>query len=481
MTLVVRYNTCIYDFSNFYLFQRYASYQLVQLVHARRFFDDLSTPSRPYPMLYVVPAAKVEVLPTVSAIDVVSDLLAGLGRPLIEVVVHVHVVDEGTTFTLPDEYQAFDSGCGVDAGVTAEGHAMYVVRLAKRDVVKNGGFSRSFLSRMKSGLLNVLSSRLNRGRIVVISCPSNVLTTWLRVILDQYWNLFPLDVQTQRPHGLDFLCSNGCVFKECNPDFARSSLMAKEFLCEQCIVAEGEAFREYQSTVSRGDFVLDKNYILNVRKVKEADEEHCFFPWGDIQTSKAQLFDMTTDARGNDKALRWLNVRFRDLSQDDSSNVNKEGVVDAFTQLAWCWSAKRRFYLATKTSIAKDSIIAFYGGSITAHADVLDDCLFEAHVSKQDENRGYHKVPFMVSCVKVRNEASFLACCGVGERANVRTSFVKGRRADGRLFCGIAFVAICNISAGSGLAYRYVCARMRLCYTCVLLNADVLADTTSTK
>jgi hypothetical protein len=409
-------------------------------------------------MLYVMHPAVAQGQSIVANEFDVSSVLALAGVPVIEGILQLHVVPEGEG-SLPAAFQVFDCDCkGVVAGISADGHAMFLVELLKTDVSHRGGFSRSFVARVKSGLLKALALRLNHGRIVLLSCAEAFVTSLLLLILEEYWGLFPLVTSAvtvgTRKHGMEFVCSNGCIFNECTPRFSRACLLSKELLCPKCIDSEGIAFHDYRNTVSHGNFDLEMKYIFNVRKVVEADEEHCFFSWGDKPSSEAELFDMTTDPRGNAKALRWADVRFGDRERGVSAAVRTDGVVDAFTQLVWCWSFKRRFYLGSKVSIAKDSILFFYGGEMTEHADIVDDCLFEAHVSQKKEEGGAHKVPFMITCTNVRNEASFVACCGVGERANVRTSFVKGRTASGRNFCGVAFVLINNIVANTGLAYR---------------------------
>ena len=411
-------------------------------------------------MLYVMPPAVVQgQLSPVDAFDV-SNVLARAGVPVMEGILHLHVVHEGEG-SLPPEFQVFDCDCqGVVAGISADGHAMFLVELLKTDVSHRGGFSRSFVARVKSGLLKALALRLNHGRIVLASCSEAVVTPLLFLILEEYWGLFPMVTRAvtvaTRKHGMEFVCSNGCIFNECTPGFSRACLLSKELLCPKCIESEGIAFHEYRNTFSHGNFDIEMKYIFKVRNVVEADEEHCFFPWGDKTSIEADLFDMTTDQRGNDKALRWADLRFGGRERGVATGVRTDGVVDAFTQLVWCWSFKRRFYLGSKLAIAKNSVLFFYGGEITEHADIVDDCLFEAHVSEKKEAGGAHKVPFMITCTNLRNEASFVACCGVGERANVRTSFVKGRTASGRNFCGVVFVVIHNILANTGLAYRCV-------------------------
>ena len=449
-----------------------------QISHAREFVPALDSITKPFPMLYCLrPAVGHGHDPSspFNALDV-SNVLARAAVPVMEGILHLQVTHEAGG-SLPTEFQVFDCGCeGVVAGISADGNAMFLVELLKTDISGRGGFTRSFVARVTPGLLKAVALRLNHGRIVLVSCPDTVVSSLLWLILEQYWNLFPMVADAvpiaMRLHGMKFVCSNGCIFEECTPGFSRASLLSKELLCPKCIVSEGLAFHEYRSTVSHGNFDLEMKYILKVRDVVEADEQHCFFPWGDERSSEAELHDMTTDSRGNAKALRWADRRFGERARGVSSGVRNDGVVDAFTQLIWCWSVKRRFYLGSKVAIAKDSILFFYGGEIMEHADIVDDCLFEAHVSETKQAGGAHKVPFMITCTNIRNEASFLACCGVGERANVRTSFVKGLTANGRSFCGIAFVVINNILANTGLAYRYVNWRGVGTET-ILLTSDV--------
>ena len=430
-----------------------------QISHARELAPDSIT--KPFPMLYFLHHAVVahDQSSAVNVLDV-SNVLARAGVPVLEGILHLQVIHEGGG-SLPPDFQVFDCGCeGVVAGISADGNAMFFVELLKTDISRRGGFTRSFLARVTPGLLKALALRLNHGRIVLVSCPDTALTSLLWLILEQYWHLFPMVADAVPvalpPHGMQFVCSNRCIFEECTPGFCRASLLSKELLCPKCIESEGLAFHEYRNTVSHGNFDLELKYILKVRNVVEADQEHCFFPWGDERSSEAELFDMTSDPRGNALALRWADVRFGERARGVSSGVRNDGVVDAFTQLMWCWSVKRRFYIGSKVAISNNSVLFFYGGEITEHADIVDDCLFEAHVSKKNAEGGAHKVPFMITCTNIRNEASFVACCGVGERANVRTSFVKGLDRNGRFFCGIAFVVIRNILANTGLAYRYV-------------------------
>lgn len=462
-----------------------------QISHARELDFAPDSITKPFPMLYFLrPAVEHghDQSSVVNALDV-SNVLARAGVPVIEGILHLQVTPEGGG-SLPPEFQVFDCGCvGVVAGISADGNAMFLVELLKTDISRRGGgFTRSFLARVTPGLLKALAFRLNHGRIVLVSCPDSIVSSLLWLILEQYWNLFPTVAYcvpvALRPHGMQFVCSNGCIFEECTPGFSRASLLSKELLCPKCIELEGLAFHEYRNTVSHGNFDLEMKYIFKVRDVVEADEQHCFFPWGDERSSEAELFDMTTDPRGNAKALRWADMRFGERARGMSSSVRNDGVVDAFTQLMWCWSVKRRFYLGSKLAIAKDSILFFYGGEINEHADIVDDCLFEAHVSEKKEAGGAHKVPFMITCTNIRNEASFVACCGIGERANVRTSFVKGVTGNGRFFCGIAFVVIHNILANTGLAYRYVNhwggeGGGSLCYTLKQLGSRVMCSVTT--
>ena len=389
----------------------------------------------PYPLLYTSDCTDP---------SSICNALATNGFRNVEVVTVVldnsnNIVPEGYTRfyidTFPNTAEAWVS--------SSEGASIFFIKCLQSNLSKKeeSGFTAKFLESI-GAVLDLITDRVMHGRVVTVSGGHPEAT--LRLLLSLYRRQLPVNIlgcmgasstcEVEETHGMMFACVNGHGFNDCSPGFRTSILLSPKLLCTQCLNTEGEEYAAH--VTARGDdFHTSLNFISQQRGFKVADRDHVIFPYSGI-CKEADFFDMSTDMSqvGNGKFLRWMEARYG-VSGDVQMNEESRralfaGLVDPASQLKINWSFEQRYFLVAKKRIEANSIMCAYGASILHPGDYIDDCQFRA--SSRYRNSAS---PFYFSCLDFRNESSFVACCGAGDRPNIVTQFVKGKYLTGEFFC----------------------------------------------
>ena len=375
----------------------------------------------------------------------------------------INHVPEGYTRFYTDELPANFAQAWVSSDLGAS--IFFIKCMSNNMLSKPGdGTSASFSSKLLGNIqvvLRLITDRVMHGRVVAVS--GVYPEEFVKLLLEHYRQQLPsssvgcagaMECTIEEAHGMLFACVNGHSFNDCSPGFRTSSLLSCTLVCPLCIAAEGAEYAAHVTAMG-DDFHTNLNFIAKQRGFKVADESNILFAHEGL-CQGGHFFDMSTDmgAQGNGKVLRWQDARYGRrkggiLSEQDRRTAFA-GCVDPTSQFQIKWSFDQRYFLVAKSRIEPNSLMCGYGSSIIVPGDYISDCLFK--VASVFQSR---PPPFFLSCHEYRNEASFIACCGVGDRANIVTQFVKGKGEDGDFFCGLLMkTGSSAIEAGTPFAYQ---------------------------
>ena len=386
----------------------------------------------PFPLLYTS---------TCSDPSSICEALAANGFRNAEV---VSVVLDNSNNVVPEGYSRFYVDTlpnGAEAWVSSsEGASMFFIKCLHNHISKKdaSGFTPKFLE-SNAAVLDLITDRVMHGRVVTVSGGHPEVT--LRLLLSLYRRQLPenslgcagastCDVEVS--HGMIFACVNGHSFNDCSPGFRTSMLLSHKLLCPQCLKTEGDEYAAHVQDVG-DDFHTNLNFIAQQRCFKVADRDHVIFSYSGI-LKEGDFFDLTTDmsSKGNGRMQKWIEFRYPAGDEDSGEAPQRSfaGFVDPASQLKIKWSVEQRYFLVAKKRIEANSIVCAYGSSIIHPGDYIDNCQFRA-TSRYLNTAS----PFYFSGIEYRNEASFVSCCGAGDRPNIVTQFVKGKYPNGDFFC----------------------------------------------